>query len=89
MGAYPLAYLITVMPEGEKNGGSSSKGWAESAPTPLVGMGLTDLQNIGGAMAPLTPWPQYRHHCTLFQIHYKHMSPNITVVELCITTRLV
>ena len=31
------------MPEGEKNGGNISKGWAESAPLPLIGIGLTQL----------------------------------------------
>ena len=33
------------MPEGEKIGGASSKGWVESAP--LVGIELTDLPKIG------------------------------------------
>ena len=44
---------ITVMSEGEKNWGASSKGWADSAP--LVGIGLTDLTNIGGASDPPGP----------------------------------
>ena len=33
--------------------GAVSKGW-QNLP-PLVGIGLTDLQNIGGAIAPPTP----------------------------------
>ena len=38
----------------KKIGGASSKGWAESAP--LVGIGLTDLTNIGGGqVAPPSP----------------------------------
>ena len=41
------------MPEGEKHGGATSKGWAESAP--MVGIGLTGLPNIGGGQWP--PWP--------------------------------
>ena len=47
---------ITVMPEG---GGASTKEWAESVPLPLVGIGLTDLPNIGGqwASCPLSPPP--------------------------------
>ena len=45
---------VTVMTEGEnKNGGASSKGWAES--TPLAGIGLTDLPNVRGANGPLAP----------------------------------
>ena len=38
------------MPEGEKIGGASSKGRAES--TPLIGMELTDMPNIWGASGP-------------------------------------
>ena len=34
--------------------GATSEGWAESAP-PLVGIGLTDLPNIGVPVAPLAP----------------------------------
>ena len=40
---------ISGMLESEKNGGASSKGWAESAP--LVEIGLTDLPKIGGGQA--------------------------------------
>ena len=41
--------------------------------TPLGGIGLTDLQNIGrgqGALAPL-PSPQFRHHCGLIDINFE------------------
>ena len=42
------------MPEGEKNlGGPVVKG-RQNLP-PLVGIGLTDLKNIGGAPAPPVP----------------------------------
>ena len=41
---------MSVMPEGEKIGGASSKGWVKSAP--LVGIGLIDLSNIGVLVAP-------------------------------------
>ena len=34
-------------------GGAGSKGWVESAP--LVGIGLTDLQNIWGPLAISAP----------------------------------
>ena len=34
------------MMEGEI--GTGSKGWAESAPPSLFGVGLTEMQNIGG-----------------------------------------
>ena len=43
----------TVIVEGEK--GAGSKGWAESAPPPpLVGVGLLDLQSIGGDQNQIT-----------------------------------
>ena len=49
---------VIVMTEGEKNGGASSKGWAESAP--LVGIGLTDLSNMGGGGTGITEgWSFY------------------------------
>ena len=49
------------MPEGEKIWGAISNGWAEFAP--LVEIGLTDLPNIVGPLAPwLPPTPRFRHH---------------------------
>ena len=44
---------VRVMTEGEKNGGASSKGLAESAP--LVGIALTDLPSIRGTSGPPLP----------------------------------
>ena len=52
------------MPDGENFFG----GWAvvkgeQNLPL-LIGIGLTDLKNIGGASSP--PWaPRFRHHWTL------------------------
>ena len=46
---------ITVMPEGENFGGASTKEWAESVPLPLVGIGLTDIPNIGGQWPSCPP----------------------------------
>ena len=40
------------MPEGKKNEGASSKGWAECVPSPQVGIRLTDLPKIGGISGP-------------------------------------
>mgnify|MGYP001279501195 CR=1 FL=1 len=45
------------MPEGEKKigGGGAEVIGGDNLPPP-VGIGLTDLPNIGGAVAPLAPW---------------------------------
>ena len=48
-----VGLCISVMPEGEKIGDASSKGWEESAS--LVGIGLSDLSNIGMPVAPRPP----------------------------------
>ena len=47
---WTLPLPLTVMLVGDKNWRASSKGWAESAP--LVGIGLTDLPNIGPPAPP-------------------------------------
>ena len=64
------------MPEGEIFWGAGSKGCADSAP--LVEVGLTDLQNIGGATAVrFPPPPQFRHHCHVFRSERPLISSNL------------
>ena len=45
--------MVAVMPEGEKNWGPKVIG-GDNLPS-LVGIGLTDLPNIGGASGPPGP----------------------------------
>ena len=48
--------IVAVMPEGENMGGGNLPS--------LVGIGLTDLPNIGGALWP--PWhPRFRQYCVV------------------------
>ena len=52
-----MSNYSSVMPEGEKVWGAGSKGWADRSAL-MVGIGLTDLPNIGGgAVAPGPPVP--------------------------------